>query len=66
MFPNCLESGLVLNFFKRVQIKAMKRANGKTGLANTDSNSCIEKLRKYFLVYTVFLHPSACYIVMKR
>ena len=38
MFPNCLEPGFVhydFNFFKRVQIKAMKKANSKTGLANT-------------------------------
>lgn len=47
MFPNCLKPGLVhygINSFKRVQIKAMKRANSKTGLANTGTNNCIEKL----------------------
>lgn len=38
MFPNCLEHRFVhygFNSSKRVQIKAMKTANSKTGLANT-------------------------------
>ena len=38
MFPNCLEPRFVhygFNSSKRVQIKAMKTANSKPGLANT-------------------------------
>ena len=56
MFPNCLEPGLVhygFNSSKRVQIKAMKKANSKTGLANTTEkifpglHSCL----RFFLIF---------------
>ena len=44
----------------------MKRANSKTGLANTGTNICIEKMRKYFLVCIVCAYEFSSSFITKQ